>query len=407
MTARAVIIGALLSGVAGAATAQDMSWSEIERGRYLAIAANCVSCHTDLYNDGVPWTGGREMETPFGVIITPNITPDEETGIGRWSADDFWRALHEGRRRDGSHMYPAFPYTHFTRMPREDVNALYAYMRTIPPVEADHTPEEELPLPLQLRAAIAGWNLLHFDQGVFVPDPEQSEEWNRGAYLVTGPAHCGACHTGRNVLGGEQEAEFLRGEELENWHAPNIRGGAHGGISHWSREDIVEYLGGGRNVHTGAMQRMGEVVEYSTQHLTEEDLGAIATYLMSLDDEPRAQYDPPSEAVMNAGAAIYFDNCAACHHADGSGEPYMFARLNGSNKVLSDDPTTVLRIILEGAQAVPTREHPYPLGMPAFGWKLSDPEIADLVSWLRNAWDNNGPAIAASDVADIREALAE
>lgn len=411
MSARAFLAGAALvavgAGVGAGAGAQDFSWSEIERGRYMAIVANCVSCHTDFDGDGLPWTGGREMQTPFGVIITPNITPDEETGIGLWSADDFWRAMHEGRRRDGSPMYPAFPYTHFTRMPREDVDALYTYLRTLPPVEADHTPEEELLLPLQLRTAIMGWNLLHFDQGVFVPDPQQSDEWNRGAYLVTGPAHCGACHSGRNLLGGEQEDEFLRGEVLENWHAPNIRGGEYGGIAHWSREDIIAFLGEGRNRHTGAMQRMGEVVEYSTQHMTQEDLGAIATYLMSLDDAPRQQHNPPDEAVMNAGAAIYFDNCAACHHADGSGEPYMFARLNGSNKVQADDPTTVLRIILEGAQAIPTQAHPGPLAMPAFGWKLSDTEIADLVSYLRNAWDNTGTAVTASDVAAMRDTLAE
>ena len=406
MTRRAAFIAALLVGAGAPLSAQDLSWSEVERGRYLAIASNCVSCHTDLANDGPPWSGGREMETPFGVIITPNITPDEETGIGLWTRDDLWTAMHEGRRRDGAYMYPAFPYTHFTRMPREDVDALYAYLRTLPPVRADHVPEDELPLPLQLRASIAGWNLLHFEPGVFVPDPAQSDEWNRGAYLVTGPGHCGACHTPRNILGGEQEDEFLRGGVLEGWHAPNIRGGENGGIAHWSHEDIVSFLGTGRNEHTAAMQRMGEVVSFSTQHMTDEDLSAIATYLRSLDDPPRQQYNPPAEAVMNAGAAIYFDNCAACHHADGSGEPYMFARLDGSNKVQSDDPTTVIRIILEGAQAIPTDAHPGPLGMPAFDWKLSDENIADLVSYLRNAWGNTGESVSASDVADIRESLA-
>lgn len=407
MTRCATLFLALLAGATAPLAAQDLSWSEVERGRYLAIASNCVSCHTDLAGDGLPWVGGREMETPFGVIITPNITPDEETGIGLWTRDDLWTAMHEGRRRDGAYMYPAFPYTHFTRMPRQDVDAIFAYLRTLQPVRADHVPEEELPLPLQLRASIAAWNLLHFDPGEFEPDPAQSDEWNRGAYLVTGPGHCGACHTGRNILGGEQEDEFLRGAVLENWHAPNIRGGENGGIAHWSQDDIVEYLGDGRNEHTAAMQRMGEVVSFSTQHLTGGDLSAIATYLRTLDDTPRQQHNPPSNTVMNAGAAIYFDNCAACHHADGSGEPYMFARLDGSNKVQADDPTTVIRIILEGAQAIPTDAHPFPLGMPAYDWKLSDDNIAVLVSYLRNAWGNTGGSVSASDVADIRENLGD
>ncbi|MFU8825712.1 c-type cytochrome [Yoonia sp.] len=401
------IVALGLAGIMQTAAAQDLSWSEIERGRYLAIASNCVSCHTDLDHDGTPWAGGREMETPFGVIVTPNITSDDATGIGRWTRDDFWRALHEGRRRDGSYMYPAFPYTHFTRMPRQDVDAIYEYLRTIPPVEADHVPEEELLLPLQVRTAISAWNALHFDQGVFVPDLDKSDEWNRGAYLVTGPGHCGACHTDRNILGGEQEDEFLRGATLENWHAPNIRGGEHGGIAHWSHDDIVAYLGSGRNEHTAPMTRMGEVVEFSTQHLTEGDLGAIATYLKSLEDTPRDASDPPEEAVLQAGQATYFDNCAACHHADGSGEAYMFARLAGSNKVQSDDPTTLIRIILEGAQAIPTNDHPGPLAMPAFDWKLDDDQIADLITYMRNAWGNKGPAVSASEVADLRETLGE
>lgn len=407
MRARALIGALVLSTMPQGAQAQDLSWTEIERGRYLAIVGNCVTCHTDFEHNGIPWSGGREMETPFGVIITPNITPDPRTGIGRWTREDFWRAMHEGRRRDGALMYPAFPYTNFTKMPREDVDAIYTYLRTIQPVEADHEPEEELPAPFRLRFAIAAWNFLNFDQGVFEPDPNQSYEWNRGAYLVDGPAHCGGCHTDRNITGGAQESEYLRGSVLENWHAPNIRGGENGGIAHWSQEDIVAYLATGRNEFTAPMSRMGEVVKYSTQHMTEFDLNAIAIYLQSLDDEPRARANVPTEGVMQAGEAIFFDNCAACHHLDGSGEPYMFARLDGSNKVLADDPTTLIRIILQGAQAVPTEDNPGPLGMPAYNWKLTDEHIADLVTYLRHAWGNNAAQVDPSDVADLREALAE
>jgi mono/diheme cytochrome c family protein len=388
-----------------AATAQELVLTQVERGRYLTAAGNCISCHTDYDNDGPVFGGGRSLETPFGAIVSPNITFDVETGIGQWSRDDFWRALHEGVRRDGAQLYPAMPYVYFTRMPREDVDAIYDYLSTVPTVTADIVPEEELPAVLQLRAAVRGWNLLHFDQGVFQPDPTRSAEWNRGAYLVSGPGHCAGCHTSKNLLGGDQEGEFLRGGVLENWLAPNIRGGEHGGIAHWSETDIVEFLSTGRTSHTIAMTRMGEVVEHSTQHLTTDDLEAIATFLKSLADEARERAVEPDGAAVEAGAAIYFDNCAACHRTDGRGVPYTFAALDGSNKVRSDDPTTVLRIILEGAQAIATDERPTQFAMPAFAWKLTDQEIADLVTYLRGAWSNRSGPVSASEVADLRDVL--
>ena len=278
MRTRLPIAAAAATLMAGSvpAVAQDLSTSQIDRGRYLAIASNCVSCHTDVDNGGIPWAGGREMETPFGVIVTPNITFDDDTGIGRYTRDDFWRAMHEGVRRDGAQLYPAFPYPYFTRMPREDVDAIYDYLQTIEPVRSDVVPEAELAAPFQVREAVRGWKLLNFDQGVFEPDPTKSEEWNRGAYLVRGPGHCAACHTEKTLTGGDAASEDLRGGVLENWHAPNIRGGENGGIAHWSEEDIVEYLGTGRAAHTMAMSRMGEVVGYSTQLMREEDLRAIA-----------------------------------------------------------------------------------------------------------------------------------
>jgi len=408
VTARPVISGALAALLAaGPVAAQELSSSQIERGRYLAIASNCVSCHTDIDNDGTPWAGGRELDTPFGVIKTPNITFDDETGIGRYSRDDFWRALHEGVRRDGAQLYPALPYLYYTRMPREDVDAIYDYLQTINPVQSDVVPEAELPAPLQVREAVRAWKLLHFDQGVFVPDPRQTDEWNRGAYLVRGPGHCAACHTGKTLTGGDDPDEDLRGGVLENWHAPNIRGGENGGIAHWTEDDIVEFLATGRAAHTIAMQRMGEVVSFSTQHMDEADLRAIAVYLKTLEDAPREVFDPPSEAVMRVGADLYFDNCAACHRSDGAGVDHIFARLDGSNKINSDDPTTIIRVVLEGARAEPTERWPHALAMPAFSWKLTDAQVADLLNYVRHAWGNNASLIDASDVADLREYLAE
>jgi mono/diheme cytochrome c family protein len=396
--------GALMAGSVPA-VAQDLSTSQIDRGRYLAIASNCVSCHTDVDNGGIPWAGGREMETPFGVIVTPNITFDDDTGIGRYTRDDFWRAMHEGVRRDGAQLYPAFPYPYFTRMPREDVDAIYDYLQTIEPVRSDVVPEAELAAPFQVREAVRGWKLLNFDQGVFEPDPTKSEEWNRGAYLVRGPGHCAACHTEKTLTGGDAAGEDLRGGVLENWHAPNIRGGENGGIAHWSEEDIVEYLGTGRAAHTMAMSRMGEVVGYSTQLMREEDLRAIAVYLKDLDDEPRDTHEAPEEAAMQTGEALYFDNCAACHRSDGAGVDHIFARLDGSNKINSDEATTIIRVVLEGARAQPTERWPHGLAMPAFSWKLTDEQIADVLNYVRHAWGNNARLIDASEVADLREAL--
>ncbi|MGY6710172.1 MAG: c-type cytochrome [Rhizobiaceae bacterium] len=409
MMRHALIAAAAATSLAGAtpALAQELSSSQIERGRYLAIASNCVSCHTDIDNDGIPWAGGREMDTPFGVIITPNITFDNDTGIGRYTRDDFWRAMHEGVRRDGEQLYPAFPYPYFTRMPREDVDAIYDYLQTIEPVRSDVVPEAELAAPFRVREAVRGWKLLHFDQGVFEPDPQKSDEWNRGAYLVRGPGHCAACHTEKTLTGGDAASEDLRGGVLENWHAPNIRGGENGGIAHWSEDDIVEYLGTGRASHTMAMQRMGEVVGYSTQHLREDDLRAIAVYLKDLDDEPRDTFDPPTETAMQTGEAIYFDNCAACHRSDGAGVDHIFARLDGSNKINSDDATTIIRVVLEGARAEPTERWPHGLAMPAFSWKLTDEQIADVLNYTRHAWGNNARLIDASEVADLREYLEE
>jgi len=389
----------------GVAKATDLSASEIERGRYLTIASDCAACHTDFSRNGKPFAGGRDMHTPFGTITTPNITPDEETGIGRWTREEFRRAVREGIRRDGAHLYPAMPYPYFARMPAEDVDAIYAYLRTLEPVRAKHVPEAGLPAPLRIRTAVAVWKFLHFEPGEFRPDPQRSAQWNRGAYLVRGPAHCGACHTAKTITGGDDADEDLRGGVLENWLAPNIRGGENGGIAGWSEDDIVAFLGTGRAGHTIAMVRMGEVVGLSTQHMREEDLSAIAVYLKSLDDVPRAPGGTRDRDRLAAGEAIFFDNCAACHQSDGSGVPELFARLDGSNKVNAEDPTTMLRIILEGARAQPTEAHPTPLSMPTFAWKLDDEEIADLATWLRQAWSNDAPAVDAGTVGDMRETL--
>ena len=384
------------------ATAQDTVYTQVERGRYALITGNCQGCHTAPGEE--PFAGGRGLETPFGTIYTPNITFEPETGLGRWSRDDFWRAMHEGIAPDGLRLYPAFPYPHFSKMPREEIDALYDYLSTLPRVKKQK-PENDLPWPLSWRFSLAGWRWMFFEPEPFQPDPNKSQEWNRGAYLVEGPGHCAGCHTEKNIAGADKESRHLMGGQLENWAAPDIRAGENGGLAHWSEDDIVEFLKTGRNAHTAAFSIMSEVIEYSTQHMIEDDLRAIAVYLRSLEGEEREEPSKPDEAVMTAGAAIYFDNCSACHVGDGRGVPRFFAPLAGSGKANHQDPTTVIRVILEGARAVPTNTQPTPLTMPAFDWKLTDEQVAAVATYVRSSWGNRGGAVSAADVADLRKRL--
>jgi len=391
---------------AGASGAQELSFSQVDRGRYLTLAGDCKACHTDLENDGVPFAGGRALGTPFGTIYSANLTPDDETGLGLWSREDFYNALNEGIDREGRHLYPAMPYPYFTLMTRDQTDAIFAYLRTLEPVHAEE-PENDLPFPLDIRLSVSGWKLLFFEDKSFVSMQDRSEAWNRGRYLVDGPLHCGACHSGKNLLGADADGEYLRGGVLENWYAPNIRGGENGGIADWTAEEIVEFLKIGRTSHTAPMQRMGEVVALSTQHLSVEDLGAVATYLKSLDDDLPEDADTPDQARLETGEGLYFDNCAACHAADRSGVPYFFAPLDSSNKVVADDPSTAIRIILGGARAQPTEAVPSMLAMPPFAWKLNDAQIADLLTYLRATGPRPAAPVSAGQVAEMREYLAE
>lgn len=389
----------------GAVHAQSNSFAQVERGRYAVATGNCQGCHT--IPGEAPFSGGRGLETPFGIIYTPNITFDAETGLGEWSRDEFWRAMHNGVARDGSHLYPAFPYPHFTKMPRAEVDAIYDYLATIPRVRREK-PENELPFPLNQRIALLGWKWMFFEPGEFEKNPDKSPEWNRGAFLVEGPGHCAGCHTPKNLAGADKKDRNLQGGLLENWAAPSIRGGRNGGLEDWSEDDIVEFLRTGRNARTAAFSTMAEVIELSTQHMTDRDLRAIATYLKDQEADGEGE-DPeaPNEGVMAAGEAIYLDNCSACHTSDGSGVPRFFGPLAGSGKVNNDDATTVIRVILEGARSVPTKMYPSPLSMPAFDWKLTDEQIAAVASYIRSSWGNEAGAVTADQVADLREVLKE
>ncbi|MBO9647554.1 MAG: cytochrome c [Variovorax sp.] len=387
-----------------AVPAAGANLQQIERGRYLAAAGDCVACHT--LPRATPFSGGRPVETPFGVVLSANLTPDADTGIGRYDNDTFYRALHEGIDRNGHHLYPAFPYPYYTRVTREDSDSLLAYLRSLPPV--NHAVDRnQLHFPFNIRALMAGWNLLYLDKGTFEQDKAQSAEWNRGAYLVEGLGHCQACHTPRNRLGGPEKDEAFRGGRFADWFAPDITPNRRTGIGAWGREAVLEFLRSGRNVHSGASGEMAEVVSFSTSRMTDADIHAVATYLASLRPSPMGTIAIPANAKMAQGEAVWTDNCAACHREDAKGVQRAFPPLASSANLQQRDPTTVLHYILAGAQHRPTDAAPTAFAMPAFAWKLDDAEIAAVATFVRNSWDNQASPVTTDQVADLRKRLAK
>lgn len=393
---------ALAAGFHAMANSND--YTAITRGRYLVTAGDCVACHQ---NDAGDLAGGRGIETPFGTIRAANITPDRETGIGTWSADDFARALHEGLAPGGRRLYPAFPYAFYTRITREDADAIYAWLRSIPPVR-NVVDRDTLPFPLNIRTVMRGWNALFFEPGRFQPAPGRSEEWNRGAYLVTGLGHCGACHTPVNVLGASRAGEALAGQPLQGWFAPNISANGYQGIGAWGVDDIVQYLRTGATGWTRASGPMAEVVEFSTSRMTDADLRAIAVYLKDQPSRGVATAPVPLAAgipSMRAGAAIFTDNCAACHGGNGRGVEGLIPSLTDNQIVLQHGAETLGRVVISGVRAMATDADPTAPGMPSFGWRLNDAQVADVLTYMRNTWGNAAPAVEAATISGMRTQL--
>jgi mono/diheme cytochrome c family protein len=398
----------LFVSLVGTAFAQDFqSFDRIERGRYLAVLGDCAGCHTAA--GGAPFAGGVALQTPFGTLVAPNITSDADTGIGNMTNDEFVAALHEGRSHDGKRLYPAMPYPAYTKMTDDDVLALRAYFATVAPV-SNRVVSNQLPFPLNIRFAMVFWNGLNFTSGRYQPNPQKSAAWNRGAYIVEGPAHCGTCHTPKTLLGGDKNNAALTGATLQGWFAPDITNDPRKGIGGWTRDDVVQYLKTGTNKWTLASGPMAEAVSHSTSRMNDEDILAIATYLKdSGEGSVSARSEPiaASNNAMRAGAAIYKDSCAACHKDSGEGDVNLFPRLAGSALVQSDDPTTLVRVVLHGMRAVSTSGAPTAPAMPAFDWRLEDAQVAAVLTYIRNNWGNAAGSVSAGAVASQRAALAK
>jgi mono/diheme cytochrome c family protein len=372
--------------------------ANIARGAYLARAGDCMACHTT--RGGAAYAGGRALETPFGKLYAPNLTPDRDTGIGAWSADEFWGALHNGKSRDGRLLYPAFPYPNYTKVTRPDADALFAYLHSLAPQKQANRPHE-LRFPYNQQLTLAGWRLLYFKPGVFEEDKAKDAVWNRGAYLVEGLGHCAACHSTRNSLGAT--AGGLAGGLVptSGWYAPSLSAGTEAGLGKWQAEHIVQLLKTGVSPHATVTGPMAEVVARSLQHLSDGDASAMALYLKSLPAtapprRPEPLSGPAVEQVLALGKTLYEQHCVDCHRADGKGMPPAYPPLAGNSALTSSEPVNAIRIVLNGGFAPGTAGNPRPYSMPPYGHVLDDQQVAAVVSYVRASWGNGNGAITTA-----------
>jgi mono/diheme cytochrome c family protein len=380
----------------------------IEQGRYLARIGNCMGCHTTA--GGAPYAGGRELVTSFGSLYGPNLTPDIDTGLGGWSKEDFWRALHNGKGKDGRLLYPAFPYPSYRHVSRDDADALFAYLQSLPAVRQANRPHR-LDFPYDQRVLLAGWRALYFrpadaDPGMLArPDAPQ---WTRGRYLVEGLAHCAECHTPRNGLGALRTDASLHGAMIggQGWYAPPLTGDAVTGLGKWSPQEVFALLKTGVSARSAAAGPMAEAVHQGFQHVADADLRAMVDFLKSL---PPAGLDgaatgaPPSAGLMDAGGKLYGRHCAACHQDNGTGSGPAWPPLRDNVSVVAVSPVNTIRMVLSGGFAPATPGNPRPHGMPPFGQSLNDQDVAAVVSYVRNSWGNRAGAVSANDVRLARQ----
>ena len=382
----------------------------VQRGAYLSKLGNCAGCHTNT--GGQAYAGGRAILTPFGDVYATNLTPDPTTGLGTWTADDFYRAMHEGKSKDGSLLYPAFPYTNFTQMSRQETDDLFAYLRTQTAVQLA-TPEPTLKFPYNQRQLMRVWQALYFKQGEYKPNPQQSAEWNRGNYLANGPGHCNACHTPRNALGGLDMDSNLAGATIPvlNWYAPSLNNSTESGLGKRTVEELVQVLKTGQSVKHATYGPMAEVVRHSLQYWSDSDIRATVVYLKSLPSQATSESAPKSvvnpaaiPSILRQGEDLYTNHCADCHGANGQGKANQFPALAGNNHVTDINPANSILMILNGGYAPSTAGNPYPYGMPPFRNTLKASEIAILSSYIRNSWGNKASFVSELEVEKNRAA---
>lgn len=412
----------------GVAATNSADTALIARGAYLAKLADCAGCHTNAPTGtppkpSPPFAGGLPMGSPFGTIWTSNITPDPAAGIGRYTYDDFVRAVRDGVAPGGKRLYPAMPFPSFSKISDDDMHALYAYfMHGVTPVPKP-APETKLPFPFNQRWALVAWDELFAPHERFDPRADRSAQWNRGAYIVQALGHCGACHTPRGP--GYQERGYNDGDRLyltggtnDHWFAPNLTGDPDSGLGRFSADDITAFLKHGHGGGLAAFGSMVEVIEDSGQYMTDDDLHAIATYLKTLPPREKSGHvdtDPARNAgtvqllrtgaVEYPGAGLYNAFCARCHHANGRGEPDKYPQLAGNPIVVAPHATSLIRLLLEGSRSPETIGGPQPHRMPSFAQKLNDTEIARVLSFVRNAWGNEAQPVAPREVQEMRRTL--
>ena len=407
----------LLSGASMAATTDAQ---QIKQGEYLARAGDCIACHTAP--QGKPYAGGLGMATPIGKVYSTNITPDKQHGIGNWSFEDFDKLMRTGVTKQGYTVYPAMPYPSYSRLSDADMRALYAYLMHGVPANASVNRASDIPWPLSMRFPLTVW------RWVFAPKPAPyvpaagagDQQLLRGAYLVQGLGHCGACHTARGV--GMQEkalteldssAYLAGGAAIDGWVAPSLRNEHGGGLARWSEADIAEFLKTGRNSHSASFGAMNDVVAHSMQYMGKDDLGSIAKYLKSLPPaNPKAPPFVGDDKVAKAlfagkvdttGAQLYLNNCAGCHRSDGKGYSKAFPALAGNAVLQTADPTSAINIVLSGGMVPATHTAPSALVMGGYAKTLNDQQIAEVVSFIQTSWGNHGSAATAAQVAKLRK----
>lgn len=390
----------------------------IKQGEYAAIAGDCAACHTAP--GGKPFAGGLAMQTPMGAIYSTNITPDKKTGIGEYSYADFERAVRRGIRKDNTSLYPAMPSPSYQIVADDEIKAMYAYFMTQVPAVEQQNQDSTIPFPANWRWPLALWQLAFAQPREFVAQANASEEVVRGQYLVEGLAHCGACHTPRGIAFQEKSLSltdgdaFLSGAVLEGWYAKSLRG-EYTGLASWTQDELVDFLTTGRTDKTAAFGSMADVVGHSTQHMSKQDVYAIAAFIKQLPAKSGYALQAPEKSDKTSdqllagqyqatGALEYVENCAVCHRADGNGAPRIFPALANNSIVFAEDPSSLIQVTLEGGAMPATAHDKMAFVMPGFD-HLEDQEVADILTFIRTGWRNQASTISAKQIAQMREML--